>query len=303
MTKDNMVTMVLLALFILSSIVCVYLLIRLSDKCEPCPTLIPTQTLIYTQTPTLIPTQTIIPTQTPTITSTQTATPTQTPTPTSTQTRIGTQTPTPAAAPTLNVIASPKFPPQGSLVSLRIEWNGGPAEIGLLAYPAQTCCADPYEVFTVDGPSVVTIRIWIFSNAVGDKTFSVYAKVDGEIVRIADDTITVLGTTQTPTPVITATPTQTVTPSAMLRLEARTWHYVENPTRLPLLWLYNATFPVGGPGGQVWSYDTLFRQMDWEVAGGHGWLILETNGGDVWLWIDTIARIDIAAIKFTERAW
>ena len=72
---------------------------------------------------------------------------------------------------------------------------------------------------------------------------------------------------------------------------------------MPLLWLYNATFPVGGPGGQVWSYDTLFRQMDWEVAGGHGWLILETNGGDVWLWIDTITRIDIAAMKFTERAW
>lgn len=272
------------------------------------PTLTPSSTASPTSTTTPMPTvtQTFTPTGTNTVTptGTQTATPVL---PTMTATEPGTATQTPVWTYELSVSASPLSPPQGSLVTIIVQWVGPQAEVGLAAYPEQTCCASPADKFFVDGSSTIVFAVWVFSNATGAKTLTVYAKVNGEIVRISSVTVTVLGTTPTATrlPTSAGTPTPTLTPVVLYRLERRTWHFVENPGRYELLVLANATLPVGSPAGEICSYSPQFQLLDCEAAWG-GWndlSALETGRGDVWLWVDTIgAELWVSRARFATRS-
>jgi hypothetical protein len=133
--------------------------------------------------------------------------------------------------------------------------------------------------------------------------FQAVAYIGGVVVKTATTWIEVVAANATATPTAgpPVTPTVTRTPVAMLRWEPRTWHFAENPRGLPLLLLYNATMPSGGPAGQVWSYTPQYVPLDCENAFSHGWIVLEAGNGDVWLWVDTLSTLDVADVRFVER--
>lgn len=245
-------------------------------------------------------THTFTPTETPTRTRTATGTPTATATPTASP------SPTPTAtveAMSLTLTVLPSLAHPTSRVSVWIEWHGPPADIGL-SIPLESCCPIPAGLsWSVGGNAVLELTVLMQSNAAGDKTFKAWARIAGITVREASANVWVGEgvPTMTPTAGPPTTPTITPTPIPVERLEPRQWYYIENPARLPLVWLRNITLPVGAPGGKVWSYSEAFAPLDWEYATGWGWLILETGNSGVWLWMETAGTMDVAAVKFTAR--
>lgn len=284
--------------------------------CDPCAELADVRAtlavLVPTTTPILSPSATPSSTSTATVarTETRTATGTPTATPTFTPTvAAATHTFTPSATPTgtpqlyaLRITANPMIVAPGWRVELTVVWDGPVAEIGIWS-PPQTCCPNGDTVWFVAGAATRSVKILVNSSATGAKMFQAYARIGGVIVKTDSVFVDVSATgTITPAPTATPTPTRGPTPD-VTRMEPLRWYRVENPNHLPLVWLYNATYPSGGPGGMVWSYtEDALTPLDWEGAMGHGWLILETGGGDVWLWIDTPAPLDVLTVKFTERA-
>jgi|GEM_PF-5084333 len=275
------------------------------------PTLGPSATSTATETPTLATaTLTRTPTAMPAPTRTLTPTPTLTAAPTATAT--ATPTATWSGAETLTVRGPATFQPASTIV-LEIVWQGGagqlrletPQRVGYYDTPGDcggTC-------WTVGGPTERFVQLWMFSTWRSGEaaTFTVSVWRGDNLVAKQQILVSCGNVQGTPTPGPTATRTRTATPTAtraaIQTWPVRTWQFQDNPSDSELLWLYVCNFPVGAPGGEVWSYSTTFMPLDWERAVGHTWLILETGGGDVWLWVDTFAPLDVCEIKWTGRAW
>lgn len=265
---------------------------------------------------TLMPTATLTQTLAQTATATPTLVQTLTRTPTATATFIRTLTATPTQAQTLTVrltvFAPSEFQP-ASYVTFTLGWNGPTARVVLTPPSARVGYYDaPGDCgslcWTATGGWTRQVRLWMFSTwrAGETATFTISAFAGDEVLA---SWVGVLacgsGTAQpTATPVPTATPT-VGTPVATLRLQPRTWTRMENPTGAEVLWLYVCGFPVGSPGGQVWTFREDGAPLDWQIATSQTWARLETGGGDVLLWVDTAGTLEICDVRWygREQTW
>lgn len=249
-------------------------------------------------------------TSTPSATATRVATASRTSSPSLTPTATPTGTPTPSApsAARLSVNAPATFLP-ASTISIVLEWRGPTAKI-VMTLPREKigywdapgdCGA---TCWTASDGWTHVVQVWMFSTwrAGETATFTVSAMADDEILA---SWICVLvcgsGTVQpTATPRPSATPTLTVLP-ATLRLEPRSWTRLENPSGAETVWLYVCNFPVGAPGGQLWTFTEDGTPLDWQIAAGHTWARLEAGGGNVLLWVDTAAVLEICDVRWYGR--
>ena len=258
--------------------ICIILLAACNPvlPCDPCAELADVRATLAVLVPTLTgepPTSTASSTSTATVTRTPTATRTDTPTatPTFTPTRTNTATPvlpTMTATPTgylLEVAANPLQIGPGRRVTFTIVWSGPAARIRL-NLPAQTCCADPAQEWTVSGSAVLTTTVLINSTASGSKMFQAVAYVNDVIVKT--DSVWVEVITGTPSPV--PTPTGSPAPSSLLK--AGIWHYVVNPNS-EIVCLNVETFGPSGCSKHL-QWQGVELQVAFDIKAGRFWLCM-----------------------------
>jgi len=178
-----------------------------------------------TLTPTLPPSDTATPTASVPATRTVTPAVTETPPiviPTVTPSRTWTPTVTPGASIAMGI--NPAVTRPGNRVMVTIVYRGGPAVIGLWL-TSYTCCPSPDPAqWTVDGPATVTATALVNSTCpAGERDFTAWAKVDGDIVAMVKASFYV----ETGTPQATGTPTPQGTPQTFTMLAER-WYRVTN---------------------------------------------------------------------------